>query len=307
MNLRDLARQANLKALWVLIAQGDEAYFKSAPKPEGASVSEAFHYVNSTNPQQTLEIIRPEGNTSILPVIVHIHGGGWLYGDRDSYYRYYAMELAKRGFAVLNINYRLAFDHPYPACVEDVMAVLRWIETNAIAQRLNPHQVFLVGDSAGAHLSALAALIHTSPALQKVYKIKPSAISIKAVGLSCGVYDMTRMVHSSLDLPMTKAMVQTLFNRGDYTKHPLYAYSSVSANLHTKFPPAYVLSTKSDIPLITETLAFLDDLDMHKLTYKKRILPLKAKRFHVFNIKMIYPESVEVMDEMTTWFKTFLN
>ena len=306
MNFKDLARQANLKALWVLIAQGDEAYFKSAPKPSGASVSEAVFYAGNDHPQQTLEIVRPKGNASVLPVIVHIHGGGWLYGDRNSYYRYYAMELAKRGFAVLNINYRLAFDHPYPACVNDVMSVLRWVADQAADQRLDPHNVFLVGDSAGAHLSALAALIHTAPTLQKVYQIEPIEITIKALGLSCGVYDMTRMVHQSHDLPMTKAMMQTLFDRSDYTKHPLYAASSVSANLHHAFPPAYVLSTKSDIPLIKETLAFLDDLDMHKLTYKKRILPLKAKRFHVFNIKMIYPESVEVMNEMTTWFKTFL-
>lgn len=305
MNLKDLARQANLKALWVLIAQGDEAYFKSAPKPTGATVGSAINYAQTTNPQQTLEVIRPKGSTSVLPVIVHIHGGGWLYGDRHSYYRYYAMELAKRGFAVLNINYRLAFDHPYPACIDDVMNVLKWVEHNAQEQRLDPHRVFMVGDSAGAHLSALAALIHTSKALQKVYGLTPADVNVKALGLSCGVYDMTRMVHQSHDLPMTKAMMQTLFNRSDYTKHPLYPFSSVSGNLHEQFPPAYVLSTKSDIPLIKETLAFLDDLDMHKLPYKKRILPLKAKRFHVFNIKMIYPESVEVMDEMTTWFKTF--
>lgn len=306
MNLRDLARQANLKALWILIAQGDEAYFKSAPQPSGATVSQEFFYAGTQHPQQSLEIIRPKRNKQTLPVIVHIHGGGWLYGDKHSYYRYYSMELAQRGFAVLNINYRLAFNDSYPACIEDVLQVLHWVAEHAQDQRLNSAQVFLVGDSAGAHLSALAALIHTAPSLQKVYRYSPAAVTIKALGLSCGVYDITRMVHQSLDLPMTRAMFQTLFNRSDYTKHPLYPYTSVSAHLHTAFPPAYVLSTKSDVPLIKETLAFLDDLDMHQLTYKKRILPLKAKRFHVFNIKMIYPESVEVMDEMTTWFKTFL-
>ena len=307
MNLKDLARQANLKALWVLIAQGDEAYFKSAPKPIGASVSEAIDYAGTRHPQQSLEIVRPSDNVDVLPVIVHVHGGGWLYGDRDSYYRYYAMELAKRGFAVLNINYRLAFDHPYPACILDVLSVLKWVADHAQEERLDAANVYLVGDSAGAHLSALAALIHTSPTLQKVYGVTSADVTIRALGLSCGVYDITRMVHQSHDLPMTKAMFQTLFNRGDYTKHPLYPYTSVSAHLHAQFPPAYVLSTKSDIPLISETHAFIDDLDMHRLPYKKRILPLKAKRFHVFNIKMIYPESVDVMDEMTSWFKTFLD
>jgi acetyl esterase/lipase len=236
MNLRDLARQANLKALWILIAQGDEAYFKSAPQPSGATVSQEFFYAGTQHPQQSLEIIRPKRNKQTLPVIVHIHGGGWLYGDKHSYYRYYAMEMAKRGFAVLNINYRLAFNDPYPACIEDVLQVLHWVAEHAQDQRLNPAQVFLVGDSAGAHLSALAALIHTAPSLQKVYRYSPAAVTIKALGLSCGVYDITRMVHQSLDLPMTRAMFQTLFNRSDYTKHPLYPYTSVSAHLHDRFP-----------------------------------------------------------------------
>jgi hypothetical protein len=85
----------------------------------------------------------------------------------------------------------------------------------------------------------------------------------------------------------------------------LYKLSSVSTLLDPHFPPAYVLSSKSDIPLILETQAFIQELKALKLTYKARILPKKLKRYHVFNIKLIYPESIEVMDEMVSFFQSF--
>jgi acetyl esterase/lipase len=293
-----------LKDLWVQIAKGDLDYYQSAPKPTGASVSRDFYYADTDNKMQALEIIRPKGNTKILPVIVHIHGGGWIYGHKDSYYKYYCMALCKRGYAVLNINYRLAFDDPFPACVRDIFSVFEWMVIHAQSQRLDLAKVFLVGDSAGAHLAALSAQIHHSPFLQKKFGVHASAISIKALGLSCGVYDLDRHIQDDPDL-MTLMMFKTVFGRNDFRKHPLYQYSSVSHNLNESFPAAYVLSSKSDVPLILETQAFVDELKEKKLKFKARILPNKKKRYHVFNIKLIYPESIEVMDEMAAFFQAF--
>jgi len=293
-----------LKELWIQIAQGDLDYYKSAPKPTGASISKDIYYAGTTEKMQALEIIRPQHNKSILPVIVHIHGGGWIYGHKDSYYKYYCMALATHGYAVLNINYRLAFDHPFPACVQDIFSVFAWLSTHASSQRLDLHNVFLVGDSAGAHLSALCAQIHGSKALQKRYGVLASPIAIKALGLSCGVYDFDRHIADDHD-PMTVPMFKTVFGRNDFRRHPLYRFSSVSHNLDASFPPAYVLSTKSDIPLILETQALIKELKAYKLVYQARILPKKLKRYHVFNIKLIDPESIVVMDEMLAFFQAF--
>lgn len=293
-----------LKDVWIQIAQWDLEYYRSASRPAKASVSRDFYYANSTDKMQTLEIIRPLGNRKILPVIVHIHGGGWIYGHKDSYYKYYAMELAKRGYAVLNINYRLAFDHPFPACIQDIFTVFEWMCTHALSERLDLDNVFLVGDSAGAHLAALSAQIHHSSMLQKRYHVHASPIMIKALGLSCGVYDFDRHIKDDPD-PMTLMMFKTVFNRNDFRRHPLYQLSSVSHNLDASFPAAYVLSTKSDLPLIIETQAFIKELRERKLKYKARILPKKHKLGHVFNIKLIHPESIEVLDEMVTFFQAF--
>jgi acetyl esterase/lipase len=96
------------------------------------------------------------------PVIVHVHGGGWRRGSRrhplpllgaDFYDR-----LAAQGFAVAAIDYRLSGEALFPAPLEDVLAAVEWVRDQAVSYSLDPHRVFLWGDSAGGHLALLAAL-----------------------------------------------------------------------------------------------------------------------------------------------------
>ena len=293
-----------LKDLWIQIAKYDQDYYDSAVMPEGVVVSEDVYYANTTEPMQSLEIIRPIGLNKLSPVIVHIHGGGWICGHKDTYYKYYCMELSKRGYTVLNINYRLAFDHPFPACIHDIFFVFTWMTLNAEKENLDLNHVYLVGDSAGAHLSALCAQIHHSQHLQKIYRVKASPIKIIALGLSCGLYDIQRHINHVSD-PMDLMLFRTVFNRRDIEKHPLFKFSSVSQNLNKDFPAAYVLSSVYDIDLYPETQALLSELKSKNLCYQSRIMPKKLKLSHVFNIKLIHKESIEVMDEMHAFFQSF--
>ena len=69
---------------------------------------------------QSLDVYRPKA-TNIeekLPVIVSVHGGGWVYGDKKLY-QFYCMSLAQRGFAVVNFSYRLAPESKFPASIID--------------------------------------------------------------------------------------------------------------------------------------------------------------------------------------------
>ena len=73
---------------------------------------------------QSLDVYRPKA-TNIeekLPVIVSVHGGGWVYGDKEGY-QYYCMSLAQRGFAVVNFSYRLAPESKFPASIIDTNLV----------------------------------------------------------------------------------------------------------------------------------------------------------------------------------------
>lgn len=80
---------------------------------------------------QVLDVYRPKDTKGNLPVIVSVHGGGWVYGDKELY-QYYCMSLAQRGFAVVNFTYRLAPEYQFPAPVEDTNSVLAWILDNKL-------------------------------------------------------------------------------------------------------------------------------------------------------------------------------
>ena len=78
---------------------------------------------------QTMDVYRPKGTTDKLPVIVSIHGGGWTYGDKERY-QWYCMNLAQRGFAVVNFTYRVAPEFKFPAGIEDTSLVFQWMLTH---------------------------------------------------------------------------------------------------------------------------------------------------------------------------------
>ena len=140
------------------------------------------------------------------PVIVAVHGGGWEAGSKAGY-RYWGPYLAQRGIALLAIDYRLAKpDHPtYPAAVQDVRAAIQFVKFKSAELKTDPERVGLMGDSAGSHLAALAALAADKPPFSTGYPNDPYASgspSVKAVVVAYGVYDLAQQWnHDQLSRP----------------------------------------------------------------------------------------------------------
>lgn len=298
------AKQKALRMIWNQIAKEDENYYRSAQMPSGSVLSLDHTYHVDNDPMHHCDIARPENHKGKLPVILHIHGGGWVYGHKDSYYRYYAMEMSKYGYAVVTINYRLAFEHPFPSMVEDIFSALAWIEKNAEVEEFDINRVYLVGDSAGAHLSALTSIIHKNPTLLEQYNLKQTKCNILACGLSCGVYDFDRLVHGDNPMPLRDTLMETIFNRKDFENHPLYKLSSVSYLMDHDFTPSYIISSEAD-SLYNETKLLIDDCMKYHVNFRFHIFPESLQLPHVFNLKSIYPESKIVMDEMFAFFNSF--
>jgi acetyl esterase len=91
------------------------------------------------------------------PVILYVHGGGWVMGNLDTHDGLCRHLAAASGWAVLAVDYRLAPEHPYPAAVEDVCRALDWLHSGAHRYELDPHRIAVAGDSAGAQLAAVLA------------------------------------------------------------------------------------------------------------------------------------------------------
>ena len=99
------------------------------PLPEGVTECRDISY-GPNGKWNILDVYYPAGTEEALPTIVSIHGGGYVYGSKEIYRRY-GMDMAKRGFAFVNFNYRLAPRWKFPTPLEDTNAVMEWICRNA--------------------------------------------------------------------------------------------------------------------------------------------------------------------------------
>ena len=138
-----------------------------------------------------LDLYRPKDAKGKLPVLLNIHGGAWVYGDKKVYAPY-CMYLATQGFAVMNASYRLAPKHTFPAPLEDVGAMVEWTVNHAEEYGLDVSNLFFVGDSAGAHLATAYTAVQLNEAYANSFPgIKVDARFVpKGLLLNCGVFDM---------------------------------------------------------------------------------------------------------------------
>ncbi len=92
-----------------------------------------------------------------FPMAILIHGGGWTGGDKAGDIAPLLEPLTAAGFACFSINYRLAPQHRWPACRDDVLSAVRWAKAHAERFRGDGTRIALVGYSAGGHLACFAA------------------------------------------------------------------------------------------------------------------------------------------------------
>jgi acetyl esterase/lipase len=108
-----------------------------------------------------LDVYRPEHAATATPVVMMIHGGGWLFGTKEDSVLY-LLPYLQMGFAVVNVEYRMGSVSLAPAAVEDCLCALHWIGRNAKKYAFDPGKVVITGGSAGGHLALTTAMIPPS-------------------------------------------------------------------------------------------------------------------------------------------------
>lgn len=134
-----------------------------------------------------LDVFGPETSTSPLPVLIFVHGGGFVAGNKrtgDSpFYDNIMLWAVKNGFVGVNMTYRLAPQAPWPAGSEDIASTIQWITTSIAARGGDPARIYLMGHSAGAiHVAGYVS----HPELHKV-----EGGGITGAIMVSGIYDLT--------------------------------------------------------------------------------------------------------------------
>jgi len=110
------------------------------------------------DPAEHLDLYRPPNVKTRLPIIVYLHSGGWISGDRSDPPPFLLREVDRLQVVLVSVGYRLSAAggvNTFPAAAEDVDRAVRWLDANSAFLALDPTKIILTGTSAGGHLAAL--------------------------------------------------------------------------------------------------------------------------------------------------------
>lgn len=241
-----------------------------------------------------------------MPVIVNVHGGGWVYGDKELY-QFYGMSLAERGFLVVNFTYRLAPENTFPAQVEDINMVIEWMFDNVLEYGFDMDKVFMVGDSAGAHLAALYSCICVNENYAKSFDIKvPNSFVPKALGLNCGCFAPVKEEAGQVIFTddMHVELMEDLFGR-KVTLSDAFLIN-VQNHITDKFPPSFLMSAEGDFCL-TQTKEMEEVFKNNNVPHTMKIYGSEEKPlYHVFHVTIQEPLGQQCNDDECNFFKKFL-
>lgn len=274
---------------------GDRKRNNATAHPAGVICFSDIPY-GSHGKDQLLNVYLPEHTTEALPTIVSIHGGGYVYGDKEVYHHYCA-DLARRGFAVVNFNYRLAPKWKFPTPLLDTNKVMQWLVLQAGNYYMDPQRLFLVGDSAGAQLASQYAAIASNPEYAKGFFEVP-AIRIRAVGLNCGMYDVKTMLQGKIG-----GIEKDYFG----APNPIDPRYDVLGAVTASYPPAHITTAHYDF-LRANAVPMYDFLREKGVDCAFKCYGSEDKKHiaHVFHVDIRNEEATLCNDEQTEFFRRYL-
>lgn len=248
-----------------------------------------------------LDLYLPRQRTSQgkIPVIVNIHGGGWIYGTKETY-QFYGLALAKAGFAVVNANYRLAPQVHYPAELTDINQVFQWLCHALQTQQyqLDLGNVFVIGDSAGAQMAEQILAVYSNADYRKFFGYKKPDLTIKAAALNCGAYFLPEL-KAFQGAPEAYFPPEVRLNNQKELQVERYLTSAL--------PPLFLMTCTQDF-LRHNTYMLAGYLTAKEIYYEiHEYGEAKDPREHDFQINQKDPLAQQCTDDELNFFRRYLN
>ncbi len=268
---------------------------------EDLHISKDLAYINDKNRYHLLDVYERKDKTGKEPVILVIHGGGLMYGDKDLN-RYSNMELCRRGYTVVAISYPLAPKVTFYDQIHDCFNALEWMDTHQEEYHFDMNKLFLWGDSAGGLLSFSLASINNQIDLQKKFNLSlPKPYHIKGLGLISSMKSVERYDNSGVIYRVAIKRKQKELGCYEFL-------CDMSKSLHKEsMVPAIITTSDLDMikpdPVILDEIYTREDVPHIYLDYQSKEHQLE----HVFPI--LYPhykESQEVFNKADEFFKSLI-
>lgn len=218
-----------------------------------------------------LDLALPTQPVEKLPIVLYIHGGAWLWGDKAEptesglFVRHFAMH----GYFSVSINYRFSNEAKYPAQLHDAKAAVRWIRANAESYGADPERIGVFGHSAGGHLAALLGTTENVKELEGLSENLGISCSVQAVATWSAPVDFLQMLVGFHDSPES---MESLLIGGYVREHPDKAKRASPLSYVTDAaPPFFIIHGTED-----EIVPFNQAEILHAALLNSSILAIKG-------------------------------
>ena len=265
--------------------------------PEDLDLIEDIAYEGPDGASLAADVYRPKNRTADpLPIAVFVHGGGLFVGSRKAN-REFAGLLARRGYVVFALSYRLIDEADGPHEIGDVCAGLTYLTTHAAEYGGDLSRVLLIGESAGGFLGLYATAACGSPYLRETLGIEAPDLRIR--GLAC----FGGMFYTARFDPIGITYRRDLY--GEHVKDEAFMelINPEDSRVETSLPPVFMVASKDDfLKGYTQRLndAYTRAGHDHRLVY----FPHGKELTHAFpSLQPGLPQSKVVLEELDGWFR----
>lgn len=209
-------------------------------------------YGDAPKRRNMLDIYQPQQpREGGYPVLLQVHGGAWMIGEKEQQGLPLMYHLAQRGWICIAINYRLSPAATFPDHIVDVKKAIAWIREHIGEYGGNPDFLAITGGSAGGHLSSLAALTANREEFQPGFESVDTAID--AAVPFYGIYDFLDRHKIMGSMSMEGMGKKYMFKCSPEENPALWNLMSSESNVHAKAPPFFVIQGTHDSLVWDET------------------------------------------------------
>ena len=291
---KQIAKQEKVLEKWLT------KHDKENPFPnDKVKISENISYLDD-NKFHLMDIYQPYNNEKILPIIINIHGGGFLLGKKEVN-KLYCAELAQKGYIVFCVEYPLSPKAKIIDILNDLIIAINKINGIAIDYNGNNNDLYLTGDSAGAYLCIYLSALKNNPNLNHLLKIKNKIIpTIKGLGLISGMFYTNKFDQIGVFVPK-------LIYGKNYKKNYNNAYYNIeNKEIISYLSPCFLVTNKGDF-LRHYSVNFSKKLAKYNIKYK--LLNINSKKMLPHAFVAMLPETEEAKianNEMIEFFKNIV-
>lgn len=274
-----------------------EAFFEI---PDDIEMKQNISYdLRLNDPRNRFDIFKLKNQEFKLPVIINIHGGGLLMGNKEQN-KGFNIWLAQQGFLVYSVEYSLVPNVKTQKQIKEINLAMMHIKNRIENDGGDIDNVCVVGDSAGAFLGLYATAMQNSGNIAMAFRTISAKLKIKAIGLQSGMFYTTKFDEIGLFLS------NDLYGKG-YKKYWFAEYLNPEHDeVLNSLPPVYLMTSKND-NLKRYTLKFAKALKKHGIKHELVCYPKNDNMPHAFSA--LYPEreeSIKANEEMINFLKEMI-